>query len=59
MPRGSNCSKPHEGPSIYCLAMLQIMAGHPFSQGLANCAALAKIVAEVVCASAFALMAAK
>ena len=54
VPRGSICSKPRKGPAIYCLAVPQIMARHPFSQGLANCAALAKIVAEDVSASAFA-----
>ena len=26
MPRCGSCSKPHEGPAIYCLAMLQIIA---------------------------------
>ena len=59
MPRGSNCSKPRKGPAIYCLAVPQIMARHPFSQGPANCAALAKIAAEDLCASAFASMAAQ
>lgn len=42
----------HDAPAIYCLAMPQVMARYPFSQGLANCAALAKIVAEDVFATA-------
>lgn len=34
------------GPAIYCLAMPQVIARYPFSQGLANCADLARIVAS-------------
>lgn len=37
-------------PAIYCLAMPQVMSRYPFSQGLANCAALAKIVAADISA---------
>ncbi len=33
------------GSAVYCLAMPQIMCRYPFSQGLANCADLAKLVA--------------
>lgn len=33
------------GPAIYCLAMPQVIARHPFSQGLANCADLSRAVA--------------
>lgn len=33
-------------PTIYCLALPQILQRHPFSQGLANCDELAKQMAE-------------
>ena len=32
--------------TIYCLAMPQILTRHPFSQGLANCDALGRLVAQ-------------
>ncbi|MGJ8545413.1 MAG: FAD/NAD(P)-binding protein [Sulfitobacter sp.] len=37
--------KPEPHSAIYCLAMPQILAGHPFSQGLANCAEHSRTVA--------------
>ncbi len=38
----------HQPPSIYCLALPQVLERHPFSQGLANCADNGRIVAQAI-----------